>query len=122
MSETQTVRSVLEDGFERIHEGVPAVVDGLSVEGLLWRPDADANHIAWLVWHLTRIQDDHVAAARAYRIIGSQAKWTKAALGALDAPPQGDRMPPSTELKRDISVHVNHHRRVDRGVLHGLGR
>jgi tetratricopeptide (TPR) repeat protein len=29
--------------------------------------------------------DDHVAAARAYRILGSQAKWTKAALAALDA-------------------------------------
>ena len=61
MSETQTVRSVLEDGFERIHEGVPAVVDGLSVEGLLWRPDADANHIAWLVWHLARQQDEQLA-------------------------------------------------------------
>jgi tetratricopeptide (TPR) repeat protein len=34
--------------------------------------------------------DDHVAAARAYRIIGSQAKWTRAALGALDAAVKAD--------------------------------
>lgn len=61
MTETQVVRRVLEDGFERIHEGVPAVVDGLSADELLWRPDADANHIAWLVWHLSRQQDEQLA-------------------------------------------------------------
>ena len=26
-------------------------------------PTADANSIGWLIWHLTRVQDDHVAAA-----------------------------------------------------------
>jgi hypothetical protein len=59
--ETQTARDLLVDGFGRIEQGVPAVVDGLSVDELLWRPDADANHIAWLVWHLARQQDDQVA-------------------------------------------------------------
>ena len=28
---------------------------------LAFRVDSAANSIAWLVWHLTRIQDDHVA-------------------------------------------------------------
>jgi hypothetical protein len=37
-------------------------------------------------------------------------------------PPQGDWMPPSTELKCDISVDLNHYRWVDRRVVHGLGR
>ena len=59
--ETDTARDLLLDGFDRILEGVPAVVAGLSVDELLWRPDADANHIAWLVWHLSRQQDDQVA-------------------------------------------------------------
>lgn len=53
---------LLLDAFDRVQEGVPSVVDGLSVEDLLWRPDPDANHIAWLVWHLSRVQDDHLAA------------------------------------------------------------
>ena len=35
------------------------------------RPDPDANSIAWLVWHLTRIQDDHVA-----DIAGREQVWT----------------------------------------------
>jgi hypothetical protein len=59
---TDLARALLTDGFERIRDGVPEVVGGLSVEQLLWRPDADANHVAWLLWHLSRQQDDQVAA------------------------------------------------------------
>jgi uncharacterized damage-inducible protein DinB len=52
---------ILADGFSRIQEGVLEVLDGISDQTLSWRPDAEANSIAWLVWHLTRIQDDHLA-------------------------------------------------------------
>ena len=58
---TDRARTLLTDGFERIHEGVPEVVTGLTRDELLWRPDAAANHIAWLVWHLARQQDDQVS-------------------------------------------------------------
>ncbi len=37
---------------------------------LTWRADGDANSIAWLVWHLTRIQDDHVA-----DVAGVEQQW-----------------------------------------------
>ncbi len=48
---------------------VRKVVDGLTPEQLTFRVDHQANSIAWLVWHLTRIQDDHVAdAARAEQV------------------------------------------------------
>ncbi|MGC3956009.1 MAG: DUF664 domain-containing protein [Propionicimonas sp.] len=49
------------DSLERVHELVPAVLDGLSSEDIAWRPDADANPIGWLIWHLLRAWDDHVA-------------------------------------------------------------
>ena len=58
---TDLARDLMTDGFERIRDGVPKVVDGLSADELLWRPDADANHAAWLLWHLARQQDDQVA-------------------------------------------------------------
>src|SRR6478609_7561248 len=58
---TDIARDLMLDGFGRIRDGLPEVVDGLSIDELLWRPDADANHIAWLVWHLARQQDDQVA-------------------------------------------------------------
>jgi hypothetical protein len=66
----EAVLSLLTDTFGRIHEGVPAVVGGLSVAELLWRPDADANHIAWLVWHLTRQQDEQIA-----DLAGTKSVW-----------------------------------------------
>lgn len=56
-----TAVGVLRDAFERVHDELPAVVSDLTVVELLWRPDADGNHVAWLVWHLTRVQDDHLA-------------------------------------------------------------
>jgi len=49
------------DAFERIKEEVHNVAEGLSVDELTFRPAASANSIAWIIWHLTRIQDDHIA-------------------------------------------------------------
>ncbi len=54
---------LLADGFTRVREGVAAVLDGIDPRHLTWRPDPGANTIAWLVWHLTRVQDDHLAGA-----------------------------------------------------------
>ncbi|MBA2282545.1 MAG: DUF664 domain-containing protein, partial [Acidimicrobiia bacterium] len=39
---------------------VHSAVDGLTAEQLAEAPEG-ANPIGWLVWHLTRIQDHHVA-------------------------------------------------------------
>lgn len=54
-------RALLVDAFGRVAEGLPGLLDGLSGEDLLWRADPEANSIGWLVWHLTRVQDDHLA-------------------------------------------------------------
>jgi uncharacterized damage-inducible protein DinB len=56
-----TSADLLVDAFGRIRQTVHYVVDGLTAEQLAFRIDSRANSIAWLVWHLTRIQDDHVA-------------------------------------------------------------
>jgi Protein of unknown function (DUF664) len=56
-----TSADLLVDGFGRIREVVHSVVGGLTPEQLAFRADRAANSIAWLVWHLTRIQDDHLA-------------------------------------------------------------
>ena len=64
--------SVLVDAFQRIRDGVYPAVNDLSVEQLAFRPDGGSNSIGWLVWHLTRIQDDHVAEVR-----GAGQAWTE---------------------------------------------
>ncbi|MFB6437451.1 DUF664 domain-containing protein [Streptomyces sp. NPDC056411] len=62
---------LLVDAFGRIREAVDDVVDDLGPDELSNRPDDDANSIGWLVWHLTRIQDDHVAG-----VAGIEQVWT----------------------------------------------
>ena len=52
---------VLLDAFGRLPELVEGAVSGLSPEQLRWVPAEGANPIGWLVWHLTRVQDSHVA-------------------------------------------------------------
>ena len=66
-----TSTDLLADAFLRIREAVHRVVDGLTPEELTLRLDSEANSIAWLLWHLTRIQDDHVA-----DVAGTDQLWT----------------------------------------------
>ena len=54
---------LLIDAFDRIREVVHRAIQDASAETLTYRPDPLANSVAWLVWHLTRIQDDHLADA-----------------------------------------------------------
>lgn len=66
-----TSSDLLIDAFGRIREVVHDAVEGLSPMELSYRMDDRANSIAWLVWHLTRIQDDHVA-----DVAGTEQQWT----------------------------------------------
>ncbi|MFJ9340462.1 DinB family protein [Streptomyces sp. NPDC101733] len=66
---------VLVDGFERIRDVVHEAVEGLSTEELHARIDPEANSIAWLVWHLTRVQDDHVADAAGLTQVWEAEDW-----------------------------------------------
>ena len=56
-----TSASLLTDAFSRVHEAVHAAVISLTPDQLSFRPYPAGNSIAWLIWHLTRIQDDHIA-------------------------------------------------------------
>jgi hypothetical protein len=58
-----TGNDLLIDGFGRIREIVHDVLDGLTPAELDFRLDGSANSISWLIWHLTRVQDDHIAGA-----------------------------------------------------------
>ncbi|MCD9877738.1 mycothiol transferase [Streptomyces guryensis] len=70
-------KDILSDGFSRIQEEVRAVVDGLGSDALNARPTADTNSIAWLVWHLARVQDDHVADAFGLDQVWLTQDWEK---------------------------------------------
>jgi uncharacterized damage-inducible protein DinB len=65
------VGDVFADAFGRVQEEVHAVLEGLSQEDLDARPGPEANSIGWLVWHIARVQDDHVA-----DVAGREQTWT----------------------------------------------
>ncbi len=62
---------LLTDAFDRVRTSVHATLTDLPLDGLTYRIDKDANTIAWLIWHLTRVQDDHVAG-----VAGTEQVWT----------------------------------------------
>ena len=62
---------LLRDLFDRVKTDVHGAVEDLDKAALTHRVDGGANSIAWLVWHLTRVQDDHIADAA-----GTEQVWT----------------------------------------------
>jgi uncharacterized damage-inducible protein DinB len=64
-------RDLLLYAYEQIQEHLRPAVEGLSPEQLAYRPSPDANSIAWLAWHLARIQDSHIA-----EVAGTEQVWT----------------------------------------------
>lgn len=81
---------LLTDAFTRVQESVHSAVEGLSVDDLHVRLDEGANSIVWLVWHLTRIQDDHVSDAFGVEQVWFSQDWAS----RFDLP--FEREPPGT--------------------------
>jgi hypothetical protein len=68
---------LLTDCFGRVREVALSAVDGLSVEQLSHRVTPGANTIGWLVWHLTRVQDDHVSEAAGLEQVWTSKGWVE---------------------------------------------
>jgi uncharacterized damage-inducible protein DinB len=68
------VNETLAELFGRIPPIVRGCVDGLEPEELVARPAPHANPVGWLVWHLTRVQDHHLA-----ELAGRDQEWVTGA-------------------------------------------
>lgn len=81
--------ALLTDSFERIRDQVAGLTDGLDDETAAWRPDPEANSIAWLIWHLARVQDDHLADAAGTGQVWTQQGWNSRFALPFDAAETG---------------------------------
>ena len=61
---------VLHEAIGRIPPLVRRTAEGLDGDELAHRPTPHANSVAWLLWHLSRVQDAHVA-----EILGEDQVW-----------------------------------------------
>jgi uncharacterized damage-inducible protein DinB len=68
---------VLTDAFGRVKESFHDVIEGLTPEEMRVRLDDEANTIGWLAWHLTRVQDDHVAGVAGTEQVYTSAGWSE---------------------------------------------
>ena len=90
-----TSAEVLTEAFGRIPDLVRGAVEGLDADQLSVRPNGTGNSIAWLVWHLTRVEDNHLADA-----FGHDEVWLAAGYAerwALDLEPLDTGYGHSTE-------------------------
>ncbi|KAA1423699.1 DinB family protein [Mumia zhuanghuii] len=67
----EALRSLLLDHVDRIDELVDSLTRDLPMPVGTYRPDGQSNTVCWLVWHQSRVLDDHGA-----DLAGATQAWT----------------------------------------------
>lgn len=115
---------VLRDGYGRVRDIVHEICDGVTPHALAYRLGPDANTIAWLLWHLTRVQDHHIS-----ELAGTEQLWVGSRWAdrfGMDADPAdtgyGDSPDEVTRLRVDSAeLLVSYHDAVNDATLRYLG-
>ena len=71
------VASLLLEVYGRIPPLARQAVEGADPTQILYRPTPDANSVAWLIWHLTRVQDHHIAELLDTNQIWTEGEWAQ---------------------------------------------
>ena len=64
------IAALLEELYGRIPDAAEAAVAGVPKERLTEAPREGANTIAWLIWHVARVQDHHIS-----ELMGEKQLW-----------------------------------------------
>jgi hypothetical protein len=65
-------QELMADGYGRVVQTLEVALSGLAEDDLNHQPCSDCNSMGWLAWHLTRVQDDHVA-----DLMGEEQLWIR---------------------------------------------
>ena len=68
-------RELLIDIFGRVPEEIDTALGDLDAEALATIPEVGTNSIGWLIWHLTRVEDAHIAELVEQEQIWVTADW-----------------------------------------------
>ena len=66
---------LIAEAYGRIRGIVHVVLEDADEQLLTFRPDPEANSIAWLIWHLSRVQDDHLSEIMNEEQLWESADW-----------------------------------------------
>ncbi len=67
---TDDLNSFVMQVLNEVNTELQMSLDGMTLERILWRPSAQSNNMAWIAWHIARLQD-----ARAAALAGSEQLW-----------------------------------------------
>lgn len=70
-----TVSDLLLDALGRVRSTVHGLLDDIPEDRLAEPPAPGANTVAWLVWHLSRVLDEHVAEAFDLDVVWTSGGW-----------------------------------------------
>ena len=54
-------KEAIRSGLEEYLQSLERAIDGLTPAEARWQPTMHTNHIAWLVWHMARVEDSWVS-------------------------------------------------------------
>ena len=53
-------KEAIRSGLEEYLQSLGRAIDGLTPAEARWQPTMHTNHVAWLVWHMARVEDSWV--------------------------------------------------------------
>jgi uncharacterized damage-inducible protein DinB len=59
-----TFKEAIQSGLEEYWQALKRAIEGLTPTEIRWQPTPHTNHIAWLVWHMARVEDNWVSRLR----------------------------------------------------------
>ena len=57
-------QEAIQSGLEEYLQDLQRALEGLTPAEVRWQPTLHTNHIAWLVWHMARVEDRWVSRLR----------------------------------------------------------
>jgi hypothetical protein len=83
------VAALLLEMFDRVPPLAEEATAGLDAAQLAQRPTPETNSIGWLIWHLTRVQDHHIAEILDTAQVWNEGSWAERFGLPPDAPDTG---------------------------------
>jgi uncharacterized damage-inducible protein DinB len=109
---------LLIEAYSHINRIVHQAADELSQEQLAYRPEQGSNSIAWLVWHLTRIQDSHLKNVVQLEEVWLTEEWSERfGMAGNETIGFGDGPPEVAAIRPPRAILLGYHDRVAGRVL-----
>ena len=93
-----TFKEAIQSGLEEYLQGLKRAIEGLTPAEIRWQPTLHTNHVAWLVWHMARVEDGWVSRLRRDATVWQADGWADRFLTTVGLPTGIDGELPVAEV------------------------